>query len=108
MSPSISNLGDYLKGLRKERKETLHRVSVGTDIDSPLLSKIERGQRLPTPDQLQRLAKFFKVSATDLKVKYTAEKILKQYGVSDTTYAAIQLVNEQLVPYLKKTKEKKL
>jgi transcriptional regulator with XRE-family HTH domain len=106
MREVYSNLGRYLKNLRKQRDETLHQVSVGTDIDSPLLSKIERGRRLPTPDQLQRLAKFFKLSPTDLRIKYTAEKILKQYGASDTTYAAIQLVNEQLVPYLRKTKEK--
>lgn len=106
MNTSEFSLGQYLRTLRKERKETLHQVSVGTDIDSPLLSKIERGQRLPTVAQLRSLAKFFKVSEASLKVKYTAEKILKQYGTSDTTYAAIQLVNEQLTPYQKKSKEK--
>lgn len=106
MNTSESSLGQYLRTLRKERKETLHQVSVGTDIDSPLLSKIERGQRLPTLVQLRSIAKFFKVSEASLKVKYTAEKILKQYGASDTTYAAIQLVNEQLTTYQKKSKEK--
>lgn len=40
-------LGQYLRQLRKEKGETLHQVSKGTDIDSPLLSKIERGERLP-------------------------------------------------------------
>jgi len=106
MNNSKSDLGQYLRELRKERGETLHQVSKGTDIDSPMLSKIERGERLPTSEQLKRLAKFYKVSEAYLKVKHTAEKILKQYGANKTTYDAIQLVNEQLTPYAKKSKNK--
>jgi len=106
MSNSKSDLGQYLRDLRKEKEETLHQVSKGTDIDSPMLSKIERGERLPTSEQLKRLAKFYKVSETSLKVKYTAEKILKEYGANETTYDAIQLVNEHLTPYAKKSKDK--
>lgn len=106
MNEQKSDLGQFLRELRKERSETLHQVSKGTDIDSPLLSKIERGERLPTLDQLKRLSKFYKVSEASLKVKHTAEKILKEYGVNDTTYDAIQLVNEQLTPYAKRSKEK--
>lgn len=106
MNEQKSDLGRFLRELRKERNETLHQVSKGTDIDSPLLSKIERGERLPTLDQLKRLSKFYKVSEASLKVKHTAEKILKEYGANDTTYDAIQLVNEQLTTYAKKSKEK--
>ena len=101
-----SELGQYLRELRKEREETLHQVSKVTDIDSPLLSKIERGDRLPTSEQLKRLAKFYKVSESTLKVKHTAEKIIKEYGANETTYDAIQLVNEQIAPYVKKLKRK--
>jgi len=86
--------------------ETLHQVSKRTDIDSPMLSKIERGERMPTLEQLKKLSNYFKVSETDIKVMYTAEKILKEFGANETTYNAIQLVNEQLVPYIKKNKEK--
>jgi transcriptional regulator with XRE-family HTH domain len=100
------DLGQFLRQLRKERKETLHQVSKGTDIDSPMLSKIERGDRLPTSEQLKRLARFYRVSEASLRVKHTAEKILKEFGVNENTYDAIQLVNEQLTPYSKKSKDK--
>ena len=108
MNSPKSELGQYLRKLRKERKETLHQVSKGTDIDSPMLSKIERGERLATNDQLKRLAAFYKVSEASLKVKHTAEKILKEFGVNETTYDAIQLVNEQIASYITKSKGKKL
>lgn len=105
MSDPKSELGQYLRELRKERNETLHQVSKGTDIDSPLLSKIERGERLPTLEQLKRLSDFFKVSEAKMKVKHTAEKIIKEYGVNETTLDAIQLVNEQLTNYVKSQKK---
>ncbi|WP_432712216.1 helix-turn-helix domain-containing protein [Pedobacter sp.] len=106
MSNFKSELGQYLRELRKGRDETLHQVSKRTDIDSPMLSKIERGERLPTAEQLKRLAKFYNVSEANLKVKHTAEKILKEFGANKITYDAIQLVNEQLTPYVNKSKEK--
>ena len=35
-----SDLGQHLRELRKAKGQTLHQVSKGSDIDSPLLSKI--------------------------------------------------------------------
>lgn len=97
-----SELGQYLRELRKDKGQTLHQVSVGTDIDSPLLSKLERGERLPTDEQIKKLAKYYKVAETNLKVKATAERIIKEYGINDTTYEAVNLVMEQITPYIKK------
>jgi HTH-type transcriptional regulator, competence development regulator len=99
-------LGNYLRELRKERNETLHQVSMGADIDSPMISKIERGERLPTLEQLNRLCKYFKVTETDLKVIYTAEKIIKEYGINEITFDAVQMVAEQINPYLNQNKTK--
>lgn len=95
----MSSLGQYIRQLRKERSETLHQVAKGTDIDSPLLSKIECGNRLPTNDQIVRLALYYNVSQADLKAQQTAEKILKEYGCNETTYQAIQMVNDELKAY---------
>jgi transcriptional regulator with XRE-family HTH domain len=106
MQNSKSDLGQHLRELRKEKGETLHQVSKGTDIDSPMLSKIERGDRMPTLEQLKRLCKYFKVAEADLKVMHTAEKIIKEYGVNETTYEAVRLVEEQIIPFLKKIKAK--
>ncbi len=75
-----NELGNYFRDLRKKKNETLHQLAMATDIDSPLLSKIERGLRLRTKDQLKRLAKHYKLSEESLRIKHTAEKILKEYG----------------------------
>lgn len=97
-----SDLGQYLRSLRKEKGQTLHQVSKEADIDSPLLSKLERGERLPTGEQIKKLAEHYGIPEADLKVIVTAEKIIKEYGINDTTYDAVNLVMEQLTQYAKK------
>jgi transcriptional regulator with XRE-family HTH domain len=104
MKGNNSDLGQHFRELRTNKGETLHQVAKGTDIDSPMLSKIERGERMPTLEQLKRLSMYFKVSESDLKVMHTAEKIIKEFGANETTYEAVKMVEEQLTPYLKKTK----
>ena len=100
-----SNLGQYLRKLRKAKKETLHQVSKEVDIDSPMISKIERGERLPTFDQIRRFSQYFGVSEVSLKEMRIAEKILKEYGFNDTTYNAIQIVNRQLTTHFNENKQ---
>ena len=92
-------LGLYLRTLRKDRNETLHEVSRGTDIDSPLISKIERGDRLPTTAQAKKFAKYFKISEKELLSQLTAEQIIKKYGATKVTVEAISIVSEQISKY---------
>ncbi|MDO9580647.1 MAG: helix-turn-helix transcriptional regulator [Bacteroidales bacterium] len=101
MKTILSELGQYLRELRKNNDQTLHQVSQGTDIDSPLLSKLERGERLPTAEQIKKLSKHFKVSESKLKVLATAEKIIKDYGANQVTLEAISIVQEEIVKYIK-------
>ena len=102
MRNTQSEIGQYLRGLRKEKGQTLHQVAKATDIDSPLISKIERSARIPTAQQIKKFSKYYKVDEAPLKVMAAAERIIKEYGVNDTTYEAANLVMEQITPYLKK------
>ena len=93
------DFGQKLKCIRADRKETLHMVAMGTNIDMTLLSKIERGERLPTNDQTQRLAMYFDLDKKQLAVEATAGKILTEYGYNEITYAAVMHVQEKMKTY---------
>lgn len=87
------------------RQETLHQLSMGTDIDVTLLSKLERNIRLPTNDQIKRISKYLELPEAELKSIVISNKIVKEYGINDTTQKAIQLVNEQLTSYISESKK---
>lgn len=74
---------------------------MGTDIDVTLLSKIERGERLPTTEQLKRLAKYFKSSEHDLMANLISERIIKAHGINELTYDAIQLAEKKIASCLR-------
>jgi len=93
------DFGLKLKNLRQSRKETLHSVSMGTDIDMTLLSKFERKERIPTEEQAKKIAAYFNIDYNKLNIELTAEKIVYQYGLNDTTYEAVNLVREAYAEY---------
>lgn len=95
------NFGNKLKKLRIDKSETLHNISMGTNIDMTLLSKIERGERLPTVEQLKRIANYFDLDQDILLVEITAERIINDYGMNEATYKAALLVKEKLAHYHK-------
>jgi len=88
--------GEKIRNMRTDRKETLHRVAMGTDIDMTLLSKFERGERLPTYEQVQRIAGYFGIDEKQLAVEATAGKILTEFGYNDITYGAAMYVQEEM------------
>ena len=87
--------GLYIKCMRIARHKTLHEVAISTNIDATLLSKIERGSRCATDAQLYKLARFFNTPLDNLKSKAIAEKIIKNYGLNETTINALYLVQEE-------------
>lgn len=54
--------GNRLKLLRKQRRLTQVAVQMGTGIEQALISKYERGERIPPTDSLMILARFYHTS----------------------------------------------
>lgn len=104
MNENLENIGLYIKKIRTEKEMTLHQVAVGTNIDATIISKIERSERIPTDEQLNKFALFFKIPYEIILQKAIAEKIIKEYGINENTYNAIQIVSEQCVEYNKTKK----
>ncbi len=96
-----SEIGDKLRELRKIKGDTLNIVSDKASVDLTLLSKIERGERFPTLEQLKRLSDYYDYNESELKALLVAEKIIKDYGISEETHRAINIVEEQIIKYLK-------
>ena len=71
----MKELGEKLRQLREGEGLLLRQVAADLDMDTALLSKIERGDRSPKKEQLLRAADIFRVPSRDLLVLWLAEKI---------------------------------
>ncbi|MCM1140362.1 MAG: helix-turn-helix domain-containing protein, partial [Muribaculum sp.] len=70
-------LGDKLKELRENSGLLQRQVASILDIDTPMYSKFERGDRLPKKEQLSQLANIFKSEEKELRALWLADKVLK-------------------------------
>ncbi|MDR1539075.1 MAG: helix-turn-helix domain-containing protein [Clostridiales bacterium] len=66
----MSDVGEYLKKIRTEKKLSLKDVKALTDINDSVVSNIECGKtECPSPDNLQKLASAYHVPLVDLYLK---------------------------------------
>ena len=69
-------LGKRIKELREEQKLLQRQLAAILEIDTPMFSKIERGDRRAKRGQVITLAQQFKVDERELLTLWLADKIL--------------------------------
>ena len=94
-----NTFGEMIRTLRKQQKLPLRVVASAIEIDSTLLSKIERGERLPTEKQIEKLAQYFNIPLDDLRARAIADKIIDEYGINSSTLRAIGIIKEHFKGY---------
>jgi transcriptional regulator with XRE-family HTH domain len=99
----VRTTGQYIRELREKRGLLLRQVAAGIEIDQALLSKIERGERLPTKAQVMRLAQFYKIDLNEILITFLSDKLVYEVRNEEVALRAIQ-VAEKKIGYLKKNK----
>ncbi len=66
----------------------LRTVAAFLDIDQAILSKVERGHRKPTREQVVKLAGYFKVKENDLLVAWLSDKVVYELEDEDVALKA--------------------
>jgi transcriptional regulator with XRE-family HTH domain len=102
----MDNFGDIIRKLRETMELPLRTVAAFLDIDQAILSKIERGQRKPSREQVVKLAEYFKAKETDLLVAWLSDKLVYEVEDEDIALKALQVAEEK-VKYITKNKGKK-
>jgi transcriptional regulator with XRE-family HTH domain len=72
----MNSLGEKIRTIRESKSLLLRQVAAHLEIDTALISKIERGERRLTRDQVTKLAKFYNVSDEELLTLWLSDKLL--------------------------------
>jgi transcriptional regulator with XRE-family HTH domain len=94
MAMARINFGDVLRKLRHSRDETLEQVSEATGLSVAMLSRIERGERLPSPDSVEALARHFEIPVDYLMNETIANRMVNRYGEQSSRSAAEHMSRE--------------
>lgn len=101
---SMKSLGEKLRELRDARGLLLREVAAQLEVDPSLLSKIERGDKRATREQVVQMARMYKADEKDLMVSYLSERVVYQVKDEDLAIEALK-VAEEMIKY-KKSKRK--
>jgi transcriptional regulator with XRE-family HTH domain len=92
----MKSLGNTLRELRENKQLPLRTVAAYLDIDQAILSRIERGQRKASREQIVRLAEYFNVDTDDLLVVWLSDKIVYEVLDEDIALQALKVAEEKV------------
>lgn len=71
-----TQFGERIRTLRKQQALLLRQVAAALEIDTALLSKIERGERLIKKEQVAQVAIILKADAEELLTLWLADQVM--------------------------------
>ena len=99
----VITFGEMLRKLREDSEMPLRKLAALLDLDQSTLSKIERNERNPNTELIEKVVKIFKASKKDLQVAFLSDQIAYKLIDEDYGVEALQ-VAEDKVTYFKKQK----
>ncbi|MCD8042871.1 MAG: helix-turn-helix domain-containing protein, partial [Tannerellaceae bacterium] len=89
-------IGLILKEIREEMGYSLQKVQQNIDIDLTQLSRIENGKRLPTIEQIQRLAKLYNYDSTRLLIQRESDKVISSIKYPEIAIETLKVAEEKI------------
>ena len=89
--------GKKIKELREERGLVQRQMSAALEIDTPMYSKIERGERKAKRSQIPLMAQMFEVDEKELLTIWLADKVLDTVeGEEEVKHEAVAYAQREM------------
>lgn len=90
------SFGDRIKGLREGKNMLQRQLAASLEVDSPMLSKIERGERRAKKEQVIQLAKLLQADVQELLTLWLAEQVYDLVKDEDVASDALKVAETEL------------
>jgi transcriptional regulator with XRE-family HTH domain len=90
---NLNSFGSIIKTLRLQKGLLLREVAAGIEVDTSMVSKFEKGERLPSREQVQKIAGLFGVPEDELIISAVSDKLAAE--LSDELLAA-EIIRETI------------
>lgn len=100
----MKTTGEIIREQREKKGLLLRQVAAKLDIDTAILSKVERGERKATREQISKIAEILDLNKEEIMVQYLSEKILYELQDEDYGMKALKVAEKSIKYGTKKTK----
>ena len=73
LTRQFMEVGEYIRNLRKSKDLLLRELAGNLSMDQAILSKIERGERKATKEQIIAVSEYFSIKNDELKILWLSE-----------------------------------
>lgn len=91
-----NQFGDRVRQLREQQNLLLRQVAPLLEMDTPQLSKIERGERTAKKEQVGRLAEILRADKNELLTLWLADQVYDMVKDEDVAFKALSVTEEEL------------
>ncbi len=98
------NFGDRIKQLRESQNLLQRQLAATLEIDTPMFSKIERGERKAKREQVLLLAKLLNADTQELLTLWLAEQVYDLVKDEDVATNELKVAEEELTKFKKPVK----
>jgi transcriptional regulator with XRE-family HTH domain len=88
--------GKFIRAVRTTRGMLLREVAAKLKIDPSLLSRIERGEKRPTREQVIQLATILKESKNEMLIQYLSDKVVYELKGEKLALQAMKAAEEKI------------
>jgi len=92
----MKNIGNILRELRESKELPLRVVAAFLDIDPAIMSRIERGQRKASREQVVKLAEYFNVDENELLVAWLSDKVVNELAYEQNAMEALKVAEDKI------------
>ena len=76
----MKSFGEYIRRVREEKELPLRKVAAALDIDTSILSKIERNERVATKEMIPILAEILERPEKEIEIEFIQSVIESNLG----------------------------
>ena len=99
----MQSFGEYIRPLRLSKKLLLREVAARIEVDPSFLSRVERGSKRPTREQVILLGAVLKANENELLIQYLSDRVVYELKDEKLALKVMQAAEKKIV-YLKKKK----
>jgi transcriptional regulator with XRE-family HTH domain len=93
----MNKFGDLIRSIREEKEMLLRHIAAELDVDTALVSKIERGEKTAKREHVLALAKLFQLDSNELTALWLADQVSHLVENEDQAEKAIRIALKEIV-----------
>jgi len=96
----MKSFGEIIRSERENKGLILRKVASALDIDQAIISKFERGDRIPSKEQVEKFATFYNLDKNKLITSWLSDQIANSILYEENIREVLKVAEEKAI-YLK-------